>query len=590
MKFWNRRLVLVRILLCYALVVLPVVAAAQEQDERRGDAVPTSAVAGLHPVLARSDLAVLRAGIGGNFLKGDLGESLATLRPIREVYAPGHRMQYAVIRHAGAAGSRLRGPDLVLVELSPDGTASRAVVVEVKWGSSQLSQTSVGRQLSAAWTARAVRRQAALVRLARTAFARGQVARRAPRAGTPRLSLELPIEGKRVLIWQDAEGNWYYVGGVSAERLQSALEKLEQSLWRNSEFLAAEQRYLIRIATDGETLHVLVDRVVDSEARQVQNVQELVIPLSQGRSRIIETLARHLQELQPGLSKAEARARAEELVSREALPELLEEARGPWWLNRRVVLPALVLVGIDVIVAILESWYRGEDLSMTAARVSVHAASASSGVATAIGVTNFLTSTELGQAIVGWLTASLGYGWSVYVNAFAGGAAAFVATAVYAYLGAMLGLHSWPEAHVTFAAGALGGAASVAAVAAVYNLALLVGTASTGTAIASLSGAAASNAALAWLGFGALSAGGWGIFGGWLVLTGVGVVAYLSVYLTIIFLVHVWHEKRVADRWFYTVLGLATKLELANRRSQAEQWAMMRAMQVEVPEAAPPQP
>ena len=49
----------------------------------------------------------------------------------------------------------------------------------------------------------------------------------------------------------------------------------------------------------------------------------------------------------------------------------------------------------------------------------------------------------------------------------------------------------------------------------------LVGTASTGTAIASLSGAAATNATLAWLGGGSLAAGGMGMAGGMAVLGGI---------------------------------------------------------------------
>lgn len=63
---------------------------------------------------------------------------------------------------------------------------------------------------------------------------------------------------------------------------------------------------------------------------------------------------------------------------------------------------------------------------------------------------------------------------------------------------------------------ALGGGALVAFGA--YNGTMLLASAGTGTAIASLSGAAATNATLAWLGGGALSAGGLGVAGGAMVL------------------------------------------------------------------------
>lgn len=76
------------------------------------------------------------------------------------------------------------------------------------------------------------------------------------------------------------------------------------------------------------------------------------------------------------------------------------------------------------------------------------------------------------------------------------------------------------------ALGILSGAASsavagVATASATYGLVGTLGTASTGTAISTLSGAAATNATLAWLGGGALAAGGGGMALGAIVLNSV---------------------------------------------------------------------
>ncbi|GEM_PF-5852071 len=65
---------------------------------------------------------------------------------------------------------------------------------------------------------------------------------------------------------------------------------------------------------------------------------------------------------------------------------------------------------------------------------------------------------------------------------------------------------------------AKGAAVSAVTPTLLMSLATSVGTASTGTAISALSGIAAKNAALAWLGGGALSAGGAGIAGGMLTI------------------------------------------------------------------------
>lgn len=71
-------------------------------------------------------------------------------------------------------------------------------------------------------------------------------------------------------------------------------------------------------------------------------------------------------------------------------------------------------------------------------------------------------------------------------------------------------------------AGALAGVAS-------YGGAMMFASASTGTAIASLSGAAATNATLAWFGGGSLAAGGLGMAGGTVVLGGIVAAPILAV-------------------------------------------------------------
>ena len=66
-------------------------------------------------------------------------------------------------------------------------------------------------------------------------------------------------------------------------------------------------------------------------------------------------------------------------------------------------------------------------------------------------------------------------------------------------------------------------AGGAGAPAVVSTLVASLGTASTGTAISTLSGAALTKATLAWLGGGALAAGGLGVAGGVVVLGAIGV-------------------------------------------------------------------
>lgn len=92
-----------------------------------------------------------------------------------------------------------------------------------------------------------------------------------------------------------------------------------------------------------------------------------------------------------------------------------------------------------------------------------------------------------------------------------------------------------------FAAGAA--VASVAPTAAIW-VATTFGTASTGTAISALSGAAASNAALAWLGGGALAAGGGGTAAGGAILALAGPVGWTVAGATLLASVALFAKKK----------------------------------------------
>lgn len=72
----------------------------------------------------------------------------------------------------------------------------------------------------------------------------------------------------------------------------------------------------------------------------------------------------------------------------------------------------------------------------------------------------------------------------------------------------------------------IGGSIATLGAPALTTIAMSVGTASTGTAITGLSGAAASNAALAWLGGGSLAAGGAGVAGGESLLSILGPIGW----------------------------------------------------------------
>ena len=112
------------------------------------------------------------------------------------------------------------------------------------------------------------------------------------------------------------------------------------------------------------------------------------------------------------------------------------------------------------------------------------------------------------------------------------------------YGGYFLGYHDITTANRMAVAGGAGLAAGAATSTAVLGLVATYGVASTGTAIGTLSGAAASSASLAYLGGGSVAAGGFGVAGGTFVMaTGVGAVVIVvggTVYAGF-----TWHDEKL---------------------------------------------
>ena len=119
---------------------------------------------------------------------------------------------------------------------------------------------------------------------------------------------------------------------------------------------------------------------------------------------------------------------------------------------------------------------------------------------------------------------------------------------LYALGGWYLGYMDATTARRNAIAGIGGSLAGMAAGAGTMALVAAYGTASTGTAIASLSGAAATNASYAFLGGGAVSAGGGGIAVGTAVLAGTIIVVAVVVTVAIEFSYQVYDAKQETNR------------------------------------------
>lgn len=139
-----------------------------------------------------------------------------------------------------------------------------------------------------------------------------------------------------------------------------------------------------------------------------------------------------------------------------------------------------------------------------------------------------------------------------------------VASAVFAYGSYLLGYADLPTANRGMAAGVIGTAASALASSATFTLVATFGTASTGTAIGSLSGATATNATLAWLGGGSIAAGGGGVATGAAILTAGTAVVAIAATAGVMYLYALGDEITERERVNYLVARVQQQLVLSS--------------------------
>jgi len=135
-----------------------------------------------------------------------------------------------------------------------------------------------------------------------------------------------------------------------------------------------------------------------------------------------------------------------------------------------------------------------------------------------------------------------------------------VASAMLAYGSYFLGYADLRTANRGMAARVIGTAASALASSATFSLVATLGTASTGTAIGSLSGVAATNATLAWLGGGSIAAGGGGVAAGAAILTAGAAVVAIAATAGVMYLYTLGDEMTERERVGYLIASVQQKL------------------------------
>lgn len=402
-----------------------------------------------------------------------------------------------------------QGLDHVWMKFDKAGRPVGLIVGETKFGTSRLGMTRSGRQMGAGWISK---RLASLAddwdAMARDVAARHGAAKARPFR-------------------------------LRADYLRAA-----------SEGRVAYRSELFRVSVKGDVATISV-RTLDANGFAVGKERVMLpIRLAGRPANIVKAeLIGEVRKAYPLLGKEESRQLAQRLYSQAKSPAAAISAKNPTLRmvgTTGAVLAAggLVAGGIDAAVQMMSEgkldWLR------TGKMAGLGAASAMSAEAAQLGVSMAL------MRNASFRSATIALGRSMRLLpartvALAPKAVGGVAGALaFAYGGYALGLYDVEEAHKTAIAGAAGTAMGGLAYSGMMAAASAWGTASTGTAIATLHGAAAESASLAWFGGGAASAGGGGVAWGAAVVGGVVVIVAASMTAAVMYGIHL-HDA--AEDW-----------------------------------------
>lgn len=466
-------------------------------------------------------------------VKGEFGEALARSQRLLNL---GEDKSYVSV--APRVGRQ--GIDVLMLGVDGRGRANGEVlVVESKFAkrTPRLSVPKDGFQGSRAWVDR---------RLTRVAGDLGEIG--ASERTWVKSSGRMPSGGIPVRLADGTRG-WVHFDG---ERIQTSLAEGDFKAARNQ---AAVQARVIRDALRTKEIQSKVMWVAPRQGGYEVTVADVPRHLNPRQAPRIDSLpnrqtsflrvddfkvakasiaaiAKDLKARSPHLGTSECNQLARAVFDQgKAFHESVEMSRAQQWLatGRMVAFAGSVPIALVLVQGLVETVFGdGADWGQLAKAGAVGSGTAVLGT----GTGNVVTSLAVEQPAFGRALATVGRAVGLrpvlayrVTGGFTGGAVASIALAgILFWTGEIDGQQALVAGGIGVASTVVVAAAEVAAFGAISAFAA----ASTGTAISSLSGAAASSASLAWLGGGSVATGGLGVAGGAMALTAGGAVILVA--------------------------------------------------------------
>jgi hypothetical protein len=426
------------------------------------------------------------------------------------------------------------GIDGIYFKVDAAGNIRDVVVAEAKWGTGRLRPTRDGMQMSAPWIARRIRQSAAEY----ACVGEGQWAKSCslPPTGASRLTVPL-ARGGSVDVWMDQNGRVHFDGrGADPGVIRQQLRRVVRTLLDAAEGVISFRAKLFRVDYQRGDF-VLAMHDVDPASGAVRPDATLDAALS--RHLTAAALRKVFRDW--GLSAEEADALAARAAEDPGFfDRMAVEAR--WSLAHgfdrkllaRAAAAALVVFAVELLRQLVQ-----RDLSIHRLALVTGSAAVGGAVGHYVGVqaTALLRTTTAGQRLLA-ATPLRALGAGRASAALGGTAGGLLASLVVAYGLWLAGLLDLRTANRQVAAAMLGAAGAAGATTAAVTAVGAWGAAGTGTAIIELSGAAATNATLAWFGGGSIASGGLGMGVGATVLSAGGAAVAMGIAAATMWIFH----------------------------------------------------
>lgn len=510
----------------------------------------SASISGISTALAGADVALCKSMIYPPHLRGDYGETI-----VGKFYLEQYLKRSGSWQSISARFGR-QGIDQIYIKYDTLGRPRDIIVGEVKYGSSSIGTTKQdGIQIGRQWTEK--RLVALGSRYLRAGSFEDIIIQERPSKLNVRHQIEIDLgNGRKGIFWrEDGRSQWKYEGRQEDLPLaQKKARSIGQFLKKAGENVIRVRRRIFEVKTDNDFLTIKIKdaKYLDSGISQTKirgKTMRIRLNSASGKlsnQALSEEIAKQLKRNLPYLSDNECRDYAQKIVDKRTN---VEDIRIPSNSFAKTVFATSLKAGTAgaIFALAVEAISQGLNGRLDYQRLFGNAALGfgAVGAGTAVGqiTTAAIIKSRIAHAALTETASSLGISSSFLGNAVGSSVGAGVSFIIFAYGGYLLGYYDSYTANKIAISGLIGAGGGTAAASGTMALVSSYAVAGTGTEISSLSGAAATNASLAWLGGGPIASGGGGVAAGTVALASVVTVTVIAVSAATMYCFHLYEQK-----------------------------------------------